>query len=67
MNSEKDIRLATAKPLRSRFINVKVEVGEKGEPQIVLSGEYMTVAGFRPGDDIDAIVQDGLISILRLD
>lgn len=67
MKSHKDIQPATARSLRSRFVSVKVEENERGEPRIVLSGPDVYAAGFRPGDIIDGIVQEGLISLLRLD
>ena len=64
MNETKDrhpVRLAST---RSSLVSLKVEPGESGYGRIVLDGIYMGATGFRPGDDVEAVVQPGLISIL---
>lgn len=67
MNGEKDQQLSTRANLRSRFITITVEQSASGRARIVLEGPYMDIAGFEPGEHIDAIIQPDLISLLRVD
>lgn len=67
MKTDKEPRISELKQLRSRFISIEIDVDAEGRPCILLSGDYMELAGFRPGDVIDGIVQQGLISLLRLE
>jgi len=52
-------------PMRSKLVSLTVQSGESGYGRIILDGIYMGNTGFHPGDPVEAIVQSGLISILR--
>lgn len=67
MGSGTDFPTSGSTRIRSRFTTVRVEEDDDGNPRIVLSGKYFDVTGFEVGEEIDAILQEGLISILRLD
>lgn len=67
MNEAKEHNGTPARTLRSRFLTLTVEADENGRPRIVMQGEPMENSGFAPGETIEAIVQPGLISILRGD
>lgn len=67
MNEKPDQNFRLARNIHSRFITVTVEEGEDGKPRLVLEGPYMEIAGFRIGESVDAIIQEDLISLLRLD
>ena len=67
MKSETDVPLAGKNKLSSRFATIEVKADENGEPMIVLSGDRLNLTGYKVGDRIDAIFQEGLVSLLRLD
>lgn len=67
MNEAKEQNGTQTRPLRSRFMTITVEADEHGKPCIVMRGDSLENAGFVPGENIEAIVQPGLISILRTD
>lgn len=53
--------------LRSSVVRLTVEPGTAGHVRIILDGAYMASTGFEPGDTVEALLQDDLISILRAD
>lgn len=65
MNESKDKNQAQSHNLRSSLVTLTVEPGDAGYGRIILDGIYMDNTGFHPGDAVEAIVQSGLISILR--
>ncbi|MDX1442637.1 MAG: hypothetical protein R3270_02535 [Gammaproteobacteria bacterium] len=67
MGSETDFPTSGSTKKRSRFTTVRVEKDEEGNSRIVLTGDQLLATGFEIGEEIDAIFQEGLISILRLD
>ena len=67
MRSETDVPMLGKSKLSSRFATIEVKADENGKPMIVLSGDRLNLTGYKVGDRIDAIFQEGLISLLRLD
>lgn len=67
MNEAREQNGAPGRALRSRFITITVEADERGKPRIIMQGDPLENSGFAPGEVIEAIVQPGLISILRGD
>lgn len=65
MNESNDKEAAAGKSMRSSVVSLTVEPGAAGYGRIILDGVYMGNTGFDPGDEVEAIVQSGLISILR--
>lgn len=67
MNKVKESSSGEVRSPRSRFVTLAVEAGEDGGPRLVLEGAALAASGFRPGETVEAIIQPGLISILRFD
>lgn len=67
MDEKREQSFRLARNIQSRFVNLTVEAGKDGKPRLVLEGPYMEIAGFEVGESVDAIIQKGLISLLRLD
>lgn len=67
MKSEKEFPFTGKKRLNSRFAIIEVEADENGNPRIVLSGPGLLLTGFDIGDRIDAIFQENLVSLMRLE
>lgn len=65
MNESKDNDQPQPQNLQSSLVTLTVVPGDAGYGRIILDGIYMGNTGFHPGDAVEAIVQSGLISILR--
>lgn len=65
MDNREEKTAVDPRSIHSRIVILTVEQGENGMARLVLEGNYMSATGFTPGDQVEAIVQPELISILN--